>query len=365
MADTVQFRADDRLSAALQAEVARTGNTISDVVRGPLTRAYATDRPVYGVGSGVSLVGDSWTALSGNDAEANPDAFGRITRFRAQLADGTAWAAFGLHTGNISQIVAPAYEPLLVAVEGATPLWDLTTSRPLTNANPFTIPGRLSTTGTTGVHVENVNPSAGTTTFTGGAINPSGRSGIFDVTRELLDSSNPAIDEIVLSAMVEDFAAQLEVMVTTELAVLTASATVAAAVVPATLRTQIGRMMGARRRRASAAVVSAADAIIDACDLLPAANSGSAIGFNEITGDNTAQWKVQGVPINTSADLGSTSGQVVAAVVSPESLWSWTTGPRQFRFEQVSGPGIIRLAIHGYAAVEAVRPAGIRTVKLT
>lgn len=53
--------------------------------------------------------------------------------------------------------------------------------------------------------------------MTGKTINPAGISGVFRVTRELADSTNPAVDVVVFALMREDFDRQVESMIYTEL----------------------------------------------------------------------------------------------------------------------------------------------------
>lgn len=356
---TLSVRVDDDLHTALSRAADREETNISELARRGLAVTFA--RPTYGPGSPHSFVRDSWGALTGTGGD--PDTMGRIDRFRAQLADGTALAAFAATTGNASQAIPPGYSPLSPAPDSDRPLWALTTEQSITSPQPFTVPGLATTTGATAPHVENTNPASGSLAFAGGIVSPRGYSGLFDVTRELLDSSNPTVDSIVIGEMLESFHRQLEDVVADELATLTPAGTTAAATIAADVRKQIGRTVGTRRRRATAAVVTAADTIADALAALPAANSGSPIGLDETTGNDTADWHVRGVPVRLSADLGAaSSGQLIAAVTSPGSLFAWSTGPTVFRFEQIQGPGVIRLALYGYAAAKAVRPAGVRTL---
>lgn len=349
----IGLRLDDRLHTAVTAEAARRGTTLSGVVRDGLTRAYSLDRPVYGPGAAHSFVGDAYGALTGTGGD--PDAAHRITRFRGQLADGTALAAFGLlHTGNAAAVIPPGYDPAaLAATDADRPLWALGGGHRITGPQPFTIPGVVATTGATGAHVEGVNPAPGGAAFTGGTVTPHGYSGLFDATREVVDSANPALDTVVLGELVEDYHRQLEQLVAAELATLTPAGTTAAATIAADLRKQIARMVAARRRRPAAAAVSAAATIADAL----------AAGLDESTGTPDAPWHTQGVPIRLAPDLGpATTGQLIAAVTAPDSLYTWGSGPTTFRYEQVTGPALIRLAIHGYAAARTVRPTGVRVL---
>ena len=85
--NTVALRVDDALATALAAEAARTGTTISDLVRAPLRAAYVRDRPSYGPGAQHSLVRDSWELISGDAGNAGA-ARQRLDHFRAELAAG-------------------------------------------------------------------------------------------------------------------------------------------------------------------------------------------------------------------------------------------------------------------------------------
>ena len=257
-------------------------------------------------------------------------------------------------TGNASPLIAPGYSGLVADQGIDRPLWGLTTQQTISAPTPFAAPAVATTTGATSPHVEGVNPTPGTVTFAGAIVTPVGRSGIYDVTRELLDSASPAADAIVLTAMAEDFNAKLEQLVAAELAAVAPSGATAAGTLARDVKREISAMVRSRRR-AAAAVVSAADTLADA----------AADNFTEDSGDQTAQWHAQGARIDLSADLGDSSGEVVAAVVAPASLWSWSAEPRRFEYEQTYGPALIRLSLFGYAAVKTIRPSGVRTLTLS
>jgi hypothetical protein len=74
---------------------------------------------------------------------------------------------------------------------------------------------------------------------------------------------------------------------------------------------------------------------------------------------------VQGCGINLSPDLGSTTGQVVAAVAAPASLWAWESPSKRFEWSEVVGPAAIRLAVFGYFAVRVVRASGVRVLTVS
>ena len=277
---TLGLRLDDDLSAALTAEAARQGATVSDVVRDALRRAYVRHRPSYGPGAQYSLVRDSWQIVSGDAANASA-ARQRLDHFRAELAAGRT--EFALNTANASAVVPPGYEPLVADGTLDRPLWSACTTGTLPTPGPFAVPGAVTVTGG-GDAVEGTNPSTGTLTVGGGNINPRGISGVVDLSRELADSASPAADQVILTALRESYTAQAEAHIAAELATLDPVDTTAAATLAADVTPQISRMVKARRRRASAAVVSGADALADAL----------AAGLDQLTGDEAAQWRVQG-----------------------------------------------------------------------
>ena len=348
--NTIGLRLDEDLHTALNAEAARTGASISELVRAPLRQAYCAPRPSYGPGSQFSLVRDSWELVSGDVVNASA-ARQRLDHFRAELAAGRT--EFALTTASASQVVPPGYEPLVADGTLDRPLFNACTTGTLPTPGPFAVPGAVTVTG--GDAVEGTNPSSGTLTVGGGNINPRGISGVVDLSRELADSASPAADQVILTALRESYTAQAEAQIAAELATLDPVDTTAAATLAEDVTAQIGRMVKARRRRASAAVVSGADALSDAL----------AAGLDPLSGDEAAQWRVQGCGVNLSLDLGDSSGEAVAVVASPASLYAWESIGQDFTWQQVtSGPAVIRLATWQYFAVKTVRVAGVRVLTL-
>ena len=347
----VGFRADEALSVALAAEAAQQNSTVSEVVRGALTAAYCAPRPSYGPGAQYSLVRDSWELVSGDAVNASA-ARQRLDHFRAELAAGRT--EFAATTATASQVVPPGYEPLVADGTLDRPLFNACTTGTLPTPGPFAVPGAVTVTGG-GDAVEGTNPSSGTLTVGGGNINPRGISGVVDLSRELADSASPAADQVILTAMRESFTAQAEADIAAELGTLSAAGTTSATNLARDVKREIAAMVRGRRRRAAAAVISAADALADA----------AADGFDEVTGDGEGMWHALGASIDLSADLGDASGEVGAAVVSPASLYAWESIGQDFTWQQViSGPAVIRLATWQYFAVKTVRVAGVSVLTL-
>ena len=362
MADVLNFRSDPALTAALTAEATRSGRSVSDVIRAPLASAYVRARPSYGVGSQFSFVGDAWALVS--RGATNDDAEQRLAAFRVEMATGHA--EFAVTTAPASQAVGPDYLPLVADQRIDRPLLGLCTTLPLAGPVPFGVPGTAAAAGV-GAAVEGTNPSGGTLAFGGGNVSPKGYSGVFDVTRELADSANPAVDAVALTAMHEAYAAQTEVAIAAEITTVTAGsitnglvpsgaqvAVTASGTVAADVPKMLARMVRLRRRRPAAAVATGAVTFAEALSAL-----------DQATGDTEALWRPMGVPLNLSTELTASSGDTAVIATSPDSLYAWESPTRQFEWEQVSGPAVIRLSLFGYFGTRVLRPVGLAALRVS
>ena len=354
MSDIIQFRAEPVLAAALTAEAERTGATVSDVVRRPLAAAYCAPRPSYGAGSSWSFVRDAVDVADRGAAAL--DATRRLAAFQAE---------FAANTGNASQVVVPAYLPLVAGQNPDRPLQQLCTpGDPITSSNPFGLPGAISSTGVTSTAVEGTGPSGGTLAVPGANVVPTPISGVFDLSRELADSASPAADQVAFAAMFDDYARQTEALVASELGSVT-SGTISSGLVPsgaqvattasetlaADTKKLIARAVKLRRRRLRAVAATGDTTFAEAL----------AAGLDENTGDDTALWRPMGTPTNLSADLASSSGSAAVVGAAPDSVWCWESPVQRFEFRQ--GLGVVRLAVFGYFAVRVVRPVGVAALR--
>jgi hypothetical protein len=202
----------------------------------------------------------------------------------------------------------------------------------------------------------------------GATVAPTGVSGVFDVSRELADSANPAVDAVALAVMAEDYARKTEALAAAELAAITSGtitsgqvstgaqvATTAAGTVAADTKKLIARVVKLRRRRPQAVVATADATFAEAL----------AAGLDETTGDENALWRPMGVPINLSADLVSGSGSTAVVAVAPATAWAWESPTQKFEWEQVQGPAVIRLSLFGYFAAKVLRPVGIAALRVS
>src|SRR3546814_9585401 len=113
--------------------------------------------------------------------------------------------------------IPPGYRPDLYVSElvRGRPLVNACSRGSIANATPFTVPTFTSSTGASADHVEGTNPSDGSVAFATKTVTPQAISGRLVLTREIVDSSNPAIDQIALATMRESYARQTEAKVFT------------------------------------------------------------------------------------------------------------------------------------------------------
>lgn len=365
------------------------------------------EAPVYTLnGAGPSLVRDAWHAQMSRD----DDAMERIRKFRKQTEDMAKVAHDALHfqvrdhilgfttstTANAASVIPPGYRPDLFVPQLAQgrPFVNNVSQGVIANATPFVVPVFGSATGATADHVEGVNPTDGTLTFTTKTVTPGAISGLLKLTREIVDSSNPAIDQIALFAMRESYARQTEAKVYTLLngasgqgGVITAGFVPSGAQVSAVTGAAGGfapagvSLLDAVRaamavypfRRFAAPDVSlmsqeATSSFAAAKDttgrqLLPSVGATNAAGIGNAL---TQGWFVDGLAhIPAWAISGNAAGDADTFMFNRADVWAWESPILTFRYEERSGPAVIDLALFGYFATHLLRPVGLSSVRLT
>lgn len=370
------------------------------------------EAPVYTLnGQGPSLVRDAWYAQMHSDVDARD----RVRKFRAQNEDmakvahdalhfevTSRLASFGLvqftpsSTANAAAVIPPGYRPdLFVPQLGqGRPFVDAVASGVISNATPFVVPVFGSVTGATGDHVEGVNPTDGTLTFTTKTVTPGAISGLLKLTREIVDSSNPAIDQIALFAMRESYNRQTEAKVYALLngasgqgGVITAgfvpsgaqvsTATGAAGgfapagvalldAIRAAMAVYPFRRFGApdislMSQEATSSFAAAKDTT--GRPLLPSVGATNAAGIGNAL---TQGWFVDGLAhVPAWAISGNAAGDADTFMLNRGDVWAWESPLLTFRYEERSGPAHIDLALFGYFGTHLLRPVGLSSVRLT
>lgn len=306
----------------------------------------------YGTPSGHSFVRDMVNARHDVDA----------ARRVAQASDMLRAAQTST---NVAEIIPPGYRPDLYvgALASPRPVIDAFTSYALTDATPFKIPtfGSISSA-LIDDHVEGTNPTPGAIVFDEITVTPKAVSGSYDVSREAIDAANPSLDQIVMAAIREDYAAKSEAYAA---GVVVAGGSAGTAwptsdwsvgVVGSCADYVEGRRMPANVILASSAAFSQLATEVDDIGrpmnpyLAPANATGALAGA-------AAGLNVGGVAVNSAWALGAEGAALLVARNSDAATWE--SGLRMWRWEEVAGPANIRFAAFGYLAAAVLRPSGV------
>jgi len=353
------------------------------------------EAPVYLMnGHGPSLVRDSWKARTEHDHEAG----GRLRRFAEQTRDQAQEAMrpeFAITTGTASQVIPPGYRPDLYVTQllKGRPLTSGVSRGTISDATPFNIPSFVSASGAAAAHVENTNPTPGSLTLGTVTVAPGAVSGVFELSREIVDSANPAVDAIAMTAMHESYAQQTEASVYSQLNGTTGvGGTVTTGFVPSGAQvaspnaTGAGAAAGAPLIAAIRAALAlypfrrfappdqmfvsqeGTSALAAATDttghpLLPSVGAQNVVGVGNAVNNG---WYVDGltaVPAWSMTGNASTDADVI--ILNSADVWAWESPLLMFRFEERGGPARIDLALFGYFATRILRPVGLAAVRLT
>lgn len=351
------------------------------------------EEPVYRFdGTGNSLVKDAWNAVYGKEE----DSIERLRRYRRQTEEVANLMRDQLlmfapqTTSTASQVVPPQYRPDLYVAdfEKGRPIVSLASRGTIANATPFTVPVFGSVTGVTADHVEGTNPSDGSIAFATKTVTPQAVSGRLTLSREIVDSSNPAIDQIALAEMRESYARQTEVKVYTLLngtdgaggSITTGfvpSGSQASTIAKGTdnqdlvkhIRERLASYPFARFASPTGAVMGSAANILlaGALDttkrpLFPYVGPSNAVG----TGGGSNGWNVDGVNFTPAwANTGVAAGDSQIMILNRADLWVWESPLLTFRFEEKQGPANIELNVFGYFATHLLRPVGLSGIRIT
>lgn len=371
----MEFNADDDLAAGLRAVADDRKTTIANVLR-VAARTVVGDEPspYFRIGAPYSFIRDAW-ASDHDFGPAAEDARGRLAKFTRMQQDRMTVALSAIAagtfatatTGNAGQVIPPGYRssPFVSSSITDRPLFAASEQGILTDGTPFTVPGTITDAvvdAAVGTHTEAANRADGTLTIGSATIQPGSIEGLYRVTRELIDSSNPAIDQVALSVMAESYRRQTEQRIFTELntvqsGVITAGLVPsgaqarlsAGAALPADLRKAILNYVDFAKRKATHVVASSRASVSDTLESLDM----QAYALRDVTVDLSA-W------VN-----GTAAGDADVLVIGPDTLWTWASPVLELRYFERQGPGMIDLALWGYFATKALRPVGISSIRHT
>lgn len=324
-----------------------------------------------------SFVRDAWRARM----EGDRDAADRFSKWQAQL--GEVAANYVDTRATQPDIIPPGYRADLL-VEPDVPsrpiLSRLTGLRVnLTDATPFSVPIR-GAADVVGDHVEGTaHVAPGTLTTSEITINPKAVSGAFEVSRELVDSSNPAIDTVAWASIMEDYDAKAEEYAWARivgasldkegaivLAALTAQPTINTSPL---LEAELVAFFTERLRPASFAATgseffTATTLYTDTTErpMYPVIAPQNAAGTATVS-DSEYGLNVRGVP-HVLSSAGGVNGADQDLLIRQADILAGESAVRRFRFEEVSGPGVIKLALWAYMGISRMRSTGARLLDL-
>lgn len=394
---------------------------VSDAIKTAIAEGFAKMpephgvRPVVPAGSGIqvtyeppvytlrqgkdspSFVRDAWHAKVSDDRDAQD----RFRKFQAQQADiadkvnaaGLTYASFATGTtGNLAEAIPPGYRPELYVPQlfQGRPLTDSVSNGALSDATPFTVPRFVTATGMAANHVEGTNPTDGTLDLETVTITPGAVSGLFKLTREIIDSSNPAVDAIALNAMREAYSQNTEAKVYTELngangqgGVITAGQVPSGAWVDTTsgqgdelldgIRAQFAKFPFHRfnfvngvRLSQEATTSLAAGKDTTGRPLLPPLAPQNSAGTTNGLGTMGQGFNIDGLAgIPAWSMTGNAAGDADVLIYNSADIWAWESPTLTFRYEERSGPALVELALFGYFATRILRPRGLHAIRHT
>lgn len=353
--------------------------------------AKVTEPLVYSLtGMGPSFVRDAWEAHKGRYGSKETDeALARLRKYEEQTVELANQAALRFanagNTTDQAQIIPPGYRPDMYVgmIPQGRPLNDAWSHGTIANSTPFKVPVWVGSSGLNGTNSEGTGPSTGTiTNHTYRTVTPTAQSGEFVVTRELMDSSNPAIDQIAQAAMREEYAQDTEAIIAAALAAATDNNTGAGqstegcyvyscigtgsdladtidgawASFPYTRFLPPNRLLFAQTAYTN--MVQAKD--LQGRRLFPYNGPSNAQGG---IGGAAQSIDVNGMPGRPAWSL--TAGTDDAVTFNSVDGWVWESPLLSFRFEEKSGPENIVLNIWGYHAFQILRYTGIHAVAYT
>jgi HK97 family phage major capsid protein len=325
------------------------------------------DPGFYTRGSRHSFVGDQYRAARLGDDGAKE----RLTKHANALRDnehlrdvlGAGASTFG--SGLVPPIwLAEQFAPILHRkLRVATQLRQVPWAGPF----PWTIPvaGTVALTSSIaeGVNATETDPGYSTVTVT-----PATIMGYSEVSRQMLEASNPAVDAIIWGDLTGDFLDRCEAMVITALEAQSG----------VNLATALDNTLATGMRNVVLdGIAAVSDNSGGDADVFVSRNS-KWVSYLKLT-DTTLRPLVNAIRYNPTNAIGvqdagqqfrspiqgdleslmvvtsPTVGTMRGFVINSQELLYQNSPPMQFSFEQPAGPALIRIGIWGYAAVSTAR----------
>lgn len=327
------------------------------------------EAPIYTFdGNGPSLMRDAWWARIHGDDQARD----RLTRWNAQLEGGNAPSVMALAAVAVTTdfdgdqafgLAVPTFRPDLLrrAIDVARPIISRLQTITITNAQPFTLPVEGEFSGVDD-HVEGTaHVPEGTLTGGDATVTPKSVSGAYRISRELVDATNPALDRTALRAMIRDYRRLTEGKAAAAIEAADAAPTANINTVMELRAALLGFMgdddTGADFIAASPSYLATLYADVDGAGRPFLSSVGGAPtpavvrpGY-QATIDNTEVFRAARLTAGT------------AALVEADAILWCESQVQTFRFDEVEGPGVIKVALWAYCAAAVIDTDGVERVQ--
>jgi HK97 family phage major capsid protein len=330
-------------------------------------RTQDRDPGIYVRGGSHSFLGDQFRAekLGDKDAKARLERHSNALRDNAHLRDVLGAGATTFGAGLVPPVwLAEQFAPVMHRkLRLAAQLRQVPWAGPFAWSIPI-----AATVAKTSTVAEGVNTTESDPSYTVLTVTPKAIMGYSEVSRQLLEASNPAVDAVIWGDLMGDFYDNAELEVITALNGQSGVNTVTVSAGTLTTTDILNQRAGILDSVAAISDAPAGDADIfvgrtsrwttylkfqDTVGrpliLAQAYTPQNAIGSGDATQGfrSPIQGTLENLLVVTSPTVAASTGFVVN---SQEHLFS-ISPPMQFQFEQPAGPALIRIGVWGYEAV--------------
>lgn len=192
-------------------------------------------------------------------------------------------------------------------------------------------------------------------------INPGAVSGAYRLSRELIDASNPALDSVALRAMVRDYRFKTEAKVVAALVAASGTAVPALNTVME-VRAELNSFYDVMDEPASFVAMSTSyyTTLLADVDSTGRPHLASISPLNAV-GEASPGWTgahVDGVELVKSGRIAADTGFIVKS----DDVLVGESAVQTFRYDEVEGPGVVKLALFSYFAAKVLRNSSVRQI---
>jgi len=320
------------------------------------------DPGFYTRGSRYSYVGDQYRAATFNDEQAKE----RLAKHSNALRDSMHMRdVLGTTSGGGIGLVPPVWlaDQFAGILHRRLRVASQLRQVPWAGPYPWTIPVAATAATTTNL-AEGTNPTENDPTYTTITVLPATISGYSEVSRQLLEGSNPAVDALIWGDMIGNFYDNAETNTITAIEGATGI----------NLATVTGTTVDLMRAGVLDGIAAVEDNGGGDADLYfgrrarwhtylkladtagrPIVVNGQMYGPQNVAGLGNATGGFRNVIVGELENLAVATSPTVNAsrgyVINSQELLFSISAPMQFAFEQPAGPALIRVGVWGYMAV--------------